>query len=190
MKTELIKIFVSSLQYLSGAPNDGFLLNSLKTLFSLSRVLLDIQKCILSGTINLYPFGHPRGNSSLFEISRNSILFSRKCFKHFKHFITKMRIFLIPLAITFLWPERGLGFVFSKKNSLNWGVKCMKFKLQKIVGNLLELASKTVHEWNDHVEIISSPQVIENSGQYLLLRTDILQKTVVGCPWFKFSHKI
>ena len=93
MKTELIKIFVSSLQYLSGAPNDGFLLNSLKTLFSLSRVLLDIQKCILSGTINLYPFGHPRGNSSLFEISRKSIIFSRICFKHFKHFITKMRIF-------------------------------------------------------------------------------------------------
>ena len=57
-----------------------------------------------------------------------------------------MRIFLIPLAITFLCPERGLGFVFSKKNSLNWGVKCMKFILQKIVGNLLELASKTVHE--------------------------------------------
>ena len=57
-----------------------------------------------------------------------------------------MRIFLIPLPITFLCPEKGLGFFFSKKNSLNWGVKCMKFKLQKIVGNLLELASKTVHE--------------------------------------------
>ena len=30
-------------------------------------------------------------------------------------------------------------------------------------------------------EILSRPQVIENSWQYLLLRTDILQKTVVGC---------
>ena len=39
-----------------------------------------------------------------------------------------MRIFLIPLPITFLCPEKGLGFFFSKKNSLNWGVKCMKFK--------------------------------------------------------------
>ena len=69
----------------------------------------------------------------------------------------------------------------------------MKFKLQKIAGNLLELASKTVHEWNDHVEIISRPQVIENWGQYLLLRTDILQKTVVGkknTDFFKFNHKI
>ena len=86
--------------------------------------------------------------------------------------------FLFPLH--FCVQKKGLGFFFSKKNSLNWGVKCMKFKLQKIVGNLLELASKTVHEWNDHVEIISRPQVIENWGQYLLLRTDILQKTVVG----------
>ena len=27
-----------------------------------------------------------------------------------------------------------------------------------------------------------SPQVIQNSSQYLLLRTDVVQKTVVGCP--------
>ena len=39
-----------------------------------------------------------------------------------------------------------------------------------------------MHEWNGHLEIFSRPQVIENSRQYLLLRTDILQKTVVGCP--------
>ena len=37
-------------------------------------------------------------------------------------------------------------------------------------------------EWNDHLEIFSLPQVIENCRQFLLLRTDILQKTVVGCP--------
>ena len=43
-------------------------------------------------------------------------------------------------------------------------------------------ASKTVHEWNGHPDIFSRPQVIEYSRQYLLLRTDILQKTVVGCP--------
>ena len=33
-------------------------------------------------------------------------------------------------------------------------------------------ASKIVHEWNVHLEIFSR-----------LLRTDILQKTVVWCPW-------
>ena len=40
---------------------------------------------------------------------------------------------------------------------------------------------KIVHEWNGNLEIFSRPQVIENSRQYLLLRTTSLQKTVVGC---------
>ena len=33
-------------------------------------------------------------------------------------------------------------------------------------------------------QFFSLPQVIENSRQYLLLRTDILQKSVLGCPWY------
>ena len=44
--------------------------------------------------------------------------------------------------------------------------------------------SKIVHEWNVHLEICIRPQAKENSRQYLLFRTDILQKTVVGTPWF------
>ena len=43
-------------------------------------------------------------------------------------------------------------------------------------------ASKIIREWSGRQEIFSRPHVIENSRQYLLLRTDILQKTVVGCP--------
>ena len=39
----------------SGAPNDGFLLNTLKTLFRLSRVLLDLLKGILSDAIKFVP---------------------------------------------------------------------------------------------------------------------------------------
>ena len=35
---------------------------------------------------------------------------------------------------------------------------------------------------NGHPEIFSLPQITENSRQYLLLRTDIFPKTVVGCP--------
>ena len=38
---------------------------------------------------------------------------------------------------------------------------------------------KIVHKWNGHLEIFSRPQVIED----FLLRTDISQKTVVGCPY-------
>ena len=40
---------------------------------------------------------------------------------------------------------------------------------------------------NGILEIFSRPQVIENSRQYLLLRTDILQKTVVGWPWLVYK---
>ena len=47
-----------------------------------------------------------------------------------------------------------------------------KMKLPKIVGNLLD----------SHLEIFSLPQGIENSRQFLLFRTDILQKIVVGYP--------
>ena len=39
-----LKLLVEEIK--SGAPNDGFLLNTLTTLFRLSRVLLDISKCI------------------------------------------------------------------------------------------------------------------------------------------------
>ena len=48
----------------------------------------------------------------------------------------------------------------------------------------IRYASKIVHEWNPgfHLEIFSLHQAIENSRIFFLLRTDILQKTVVGCP--------
>ena len=46
---------------------------------------------------------------------------------------------------------------------------------------MIRWALKIVHEWNGHLENFS--QVKENSRQNLLLRTDILQKTVIGCPW-------
>ena len=55
------------------------------------------------------------------------------------------------------------------------GLECEKLNLDKL--------RKIVHDWNGHLEIVSRPRVIENSRQFLLLRTDILQKTVVGCPW-------
>ena len=67
-----------------------------------------------------------------------------------------MRIFLFPLFITFLNPKI-LGFLFFYENKPKLGGEM--WKILKI-----------------------SPQVIQNSRQYLLLRTDVVQKTVVGCP--------
>ena len=55
-------------------------LNTLKTLFGLSRVLLDLQKCILSSAIKLVSVvcvRSSKGNLSLFEITP-SVLLSRK----------------------------------------------------------------------------------------------------------------
>ena len=66
------------------------------------------------------------------------------------------------------------------KNSITWGVKCEKKKLQKIVENLLHEVSKIVHEWNGHLEICSRRQAIENSRHYLLPQKTVT--TVVGCP--------
>ena len=43
-------------------------------------------------------------------------------------------------------------------------------------------ARKIVHKWNGHLEIFSLPQAIENVRQFVLLRTDILQKTIAGYP--------
>ena len=53
----------------------------------------------------------------------------------------------------------------------------------------IRYVTKIVHEWTCHLEIFSLPQAIENSRQFLLLRTDILQKIVVGCPesWHQWN---
>ena len=51
-----------------------------------------------------------------------------------------------------------------------------------MVGNFLDKLDKIEREWNVNLGIFSRPQTKENSTQCLLLRTDILQKTAVGCP--------
>ena len=39
-----------------------------------------------------------------------------------------------------------------------------KIKLEKIVANLFDIkASKIVHEWNGHIEIVGRPEVMGNS---------------------------
>ena len=55
-----------------------------------------------------------------------------------------------------------------------------KIKLQKIVGNLMDKLRK-LHEWNGHPEILSLPKGIDNSKQFLLLRTDI--SVTDNCRW-------
>ena len=76
---------------------------------------------------HFYLFGHPRANESLFSPT----------FKlQFKVF-TKVRIFLIPFCIAFSVPKI-LGFRSLRKIGQS-GCEIGKIKLQKIVGNLLNL---------------------------------------------------
>ena len=100
---------------------------------------------------------------------------------------------MIPLSITFLKPKiLGKKAFFLRKIALSgeWNLKKFPFFTLKIfffenIENLREI----VHEWKGDLEIFSCPQVTENSRRYLPLRTDILQKTVFGCPWpWKISN--
>ena len=132
---------------LSGATNNGFLLNTLKTLFRLSRVLLDPQKSIINGAVKFVSVRSSQGNLSLFEITRASVLFSRKfCMKFDEKCLTKVRHFLIPLSITFLNPKI-LGFLFFYEKSLTWKVKCENYTSESR-REYIRQASKTAHEWN------------------------------------------
>ena len=95
---------------------------------------------------------------------------------------TKVRVFLIPPSIACLDPKI-LGFLFLRKtgklgywNAKNWTLENRR--------EFIRYVTQIAHEWNGHLEIFSLPLAIENSRQFLLLRTDILQKTVFGCPWF------
>ena len=63
---------------------------------------------------------------------------------------------------------------FCAKNSFNLGSEMRKIKLQTIVGNLLDELRK--------LKMNGTVTGIENSRQYLPLRTDNLQKTVVENP--------
>ena len=54
-----------------------------------------------------------------------------------------------------------------------------KIKLQKIVGNLLDKLRKLYMNGTVIKKFLASIQAIENSRQFLLLRTDASQKTFV-----------
>ena len=142
----------------------------------------------LSGAIKFVSARSPLGNLNLFEITRASVLFSRKFQMQF-NVLRKWEFFWF-LSPSHFWIR---NFFLHEKYS-NLGSEMWKVKLHKILGNLLHKLQKIVHEWPIHVqfmdilEIFRRPQVIENFRSYLLLRKDILQKTVVGCPCFFPYH--
>ena len=173
----------------TGAPNDGFVLNTLKTLFRLSSVAF---RCLEMNSKPRYKICVcsviPGERESFRDYQVFSIIFPKILDAMWR--IRKERfLFLIHLSFTFFNPKI-LHFLFSSNNNLTWGVKCEKNKYQKIVGNLDELRKFYINGTVMHLEIFSRPQSKENSRQYLRLRTDILQKTVVACPWVNFRLQL
>ena len=83
---------------------------------------------ISSGAINLYLFG--QGNLRLLEITRASVLFSRKFYMLLNVF--KSEHFQYSFPTTFSNPKI-LGFLFSKKE-LNLGSEMRKINLRKSYG--------------------------------------------------------
>ena len=109
----------------TGALNDGFLKYIENTFLVIHKVLLALQKCILSGAIKFVSVRPFQGNLSLliFEITRNSELFSRKFQLQFNS--QKEIIFQIPSFITFLNPKI-LGFFFIYERQPDPGSEIIK----------------------------------------------------------------
>ena len=103
-----------------GAPNDGFLLNALRTLFRLSRVLLDLQKCIPSGAKKTFICWVILGQPCVFFPEN----------------------FSCNLTFHEIFGSENFRFPFSTKNSLTWGVKQEKLNFRKSQG-IYQISFKT-----------------------------------------------
>ena len=100
------------------APNDVFLLNTLKSLFRLSRVLLDLDRCILGD-------------------ARTSVLFSPKFKMQFNE-LRKWEFFQSSLHRIFESEN-----LYEKQPHLgSESCQMWKIRIQKIVGNLLHKLRK------------------------------------------------
>ena len=129
----------------------------------------------------MYLFSHARGTWAFSKLQGRQYDFP----KHFRCNLTfNGTENFSDSSLHDLFESENVRFPFSVKHSLTVGSEIWKIKLQKTVGNLLDkLRKSVVNAWNGHLEFLSRSQAIENSKQYLLFSTDIVQKTVVGCPW-------
>ena len=125
---------------MAGAPNDGFLPNTLRTLFRLSRVFLDLYwemhskrryRIIICSVIlgELKSFRNYKGYRIIFrkKFRCNSTFYQSENFFSSLHHISK---------------SENLRFPFSAKNSVTWLVKYEKLNLRNFVRNVLDKLGK------------------------------------------------
>ena len=120
-----------------------------------------------------------KGNLSLFETTRASYYFPENFRCNFRFYESEN---FSDSFLNRIFESENVRFPFSTKNRLTWVLKWENYTL-KNSREFTRYVTKIENEWNGHLEIFSLPQAIEHSRQVLLLRTDILQKTVFGCPW-------
>ena len=86
-------------------------------------------------------------------------------------------------SLHYISESENVRFPFSKKNSLTWGVKCVK--VEPAFENRREFireASIILHKRKDHLEIFSLPQAIENSRQFFSSEKIFYRKQWLGAP--------
>ena len=83
---------------------------------------------------------------------------------------------------TIFFSPTFLGELFCTNNSRIWGDKCKKYKLSENTREVDTKLPKILVECNGYPEMFSLSGAVEIFRRYLLIRTDILQKPVDGCP--------
>ena len=96
------------------SPNRYFTENSL-WVFRLSRVLLDLCKSILSRALKFVSVQSSQGNLSLFEITRASLLFSRKFQMQMNVLYESYNFFVSSLRHSFESETLRFPFFYKKK---------------------------------------------------------------------------
>ena len=117
----------------TGAPNNGFVLNALTTLFRISRVLLDLWKRISSRAKNFYLFVHPRAAWVFSKLQGLQHYFS-------EHFSCNLEFYQSEnWSVHRIFGSKNFrfDFPFCSKTRLNLGSG-----IHKIEGNLLDKLRK------------------------------------------------
>ena len=94
---------------------------------------------------------------------------------------TKVRIFLIPLSIAFLESEH-FRFPFSTNKRLTWVLKCEKFIMQKIVGNLLDMLRKLYMNGTVIQKFLAFPKLQKILGNFCFFEEVFYRKQSLGAP--------
>ena len=112
-----------SLNIISGAPNDGFLLNTLKSFFRISRVLWDLR-----GLYYFYQFGHPRGTWIFTKLQGIQYYFAENFRCNLTYYESEN---FSDSSLHHIFESENFRFSFCTKSSLTLAVKCKELNLKK-----------------------------------------------------------